>query len=200
MRALGYEKYRMYGTSGGGPFALAVAALVSQGEVIVTGIMAGSAPVEASRRGATYKRLWDEFVTTVFPWWRTMRMESAFSKANPNFKRDAIQVGHCQAKNNSERNKLATKEQYLRNGIKGYVQYWLAKNKYWGFELEAVGNKSPVHMVYGDRDSNTPLAGGRYMRERIGENCNLVVIPNTNHSTSQQRGARALLDKLATYK
>ncbi|KAF2443216.1 alpha/beta-hydrolase [Karstenula rhodostoma CBS 690.94] len=200
MRALGYRKYQILGTSGGGPFALAVAALAPKSEVLATGILVGAAPIEASRRGQKPGRWWREFVLTVFPWWAEMRLKARISRKWPNLQRDAVLLQGLQTKTREVRKVLVELEKWLRNGIKGYVQDWRAGNSYWGFELEALREKGPIHMVYGTKDKNTPLAGGRYMQDRIGLTCTLKEIPGADHYTAQEIGGWELRERLRKYK
>ena len=106
-----------------------------------------------------------------------------------------------QATNFKERKSLSTRERFIRDGVKGFIQDHNTQKQAWEFDLETIGQKKiPVHMVYGDEDQNTPLSGGLYLKGRIGPTCTLKVIPDTNHNTSQEKGAWPLLRKVCEYK
>ena len=195
MRALGYRKYRVLGTSGGGPFALALTALARKDEVLVCGIMAGSGPVEASRRARHVSWIVWAWFTKLFPWWRFIRL--ARTKGIKFWLRSTA----FRATTPKQREAVAERERWVRTGLRGYIEDWNKINRAWGFDLETIREKQiPVRMVYGDEDINTPLSGGRYMKDQIGPLCTLRVIPDTNHNTSQEQGYFHLLRMLMEIK
>ena len=195
MRALGYRKYRVCGVGEGGPYALGITALARKSEVLVCGIMAGRAPVEASQRNLSPLRIWRSLVTFVLPQWRALQMESTRSIQL------SAQSKVFRAIIDRERKYLETNERFTRDAVKGYRLDQNAIFRAWEFNLESIRDKKiPVHMVYGDKDTNAPLSGGLYLKGRIGPNCTLTVIPDTNHYTSQHVGAWLLLKKVCEYK
>ena len=116
MRALGYRRYRVYGTSGGGPYALGIAALAHEGQVLACGVMAGSAPKEASRRNYPLRHYWWYLVTWIAPSWRAFWMSRI-----PIIQRFA-RFKAFQATTFKERELLAIRETYIGDGVKGFIQ------------------------------------------------------------------------------
>lgn len=135
MRALGYRKYRVLGTNGGGPSALALIALACKGEVLVCGIMAGEAPVEASHRARHVSTIFWGWLTRLCPWWRFFRLVR--TKAMQYWLRSAS----FRATTPKEREMVARRERWVRTGLRGYIEDWNRINRAWGFDLETIGGK-----------------------------------------------------------
>lgn len=178
--ALRLEKFAVIGGSGGGPHALACAALLS-GRVERVACQSSLAPL-------------GQFGLSRAEWLDGMDPESAaelaWAEAGEETLTDAMERAQrlMERRISSEPGALIGQEaspanvefllrpevieafrrivpEQARSGVGGSVDDILAFVGDWGFELESIA--MPVLLTYGDQDSTCPVAHGRFLAERI---------------------------------
>jgi pimeloyl-ACP methyl ester carboxylesterase len=180
---LAVEQYKIIGVSGGGPYAVAFAHIASRSQVLGTLLMAPATPVEASRLGQTISTFFFEMLVLLLPQIaeaRTRWKSRTLLKLVAPFRHVPV----------SELRKLASGREFLvkrekTSCISGHTYDYAASERYWGFELEDV-DANRILIYAGGQDKNTPLAGARYLRNRL-ENSELKIYPNENHHTLQHK-------------
>lgn len=174
--ALGIEHFAVHGGSGGGPHALACAALLSD-RVVAAASLAGVAPWEAEGLdwldGMGQDNL-DEFGATL----AGVEELAAYLL----IQRDAMLEDTPEAIADSLRSLLCPPDlavltgdvasflfDQMRAGISDQLVGWidddLAFVKPWGFELEEI--RAPVQVWHGAQDQFVPVAHGYWLAERI---------------------------------
>jgi pimeloyl-ACP methyl ester carboxylesterase len=174
--ALGIERFAVWGVSGGGPHALACAALLG-GRVVGVASLAGPAPYGAAGldwlAGMGEDNV-EEFGATLAgrealePIQR--RQADALAQGSPDDLRrewatllspvdSAVLTAGLSAFLHA--NTVAA----LAPGVDGWLDDDLAFVAPWGFELEAID--LPLQLWHGEHDRFVPLAHGRWLAERI---------------------------------
>ncbi|KAF1914666.1 Alpha/Beta hydrolase protein [Ampelomyces quisqualis] len=179
MQHLGHRQYKLFGVSGGGPYALAVARLASQGEVIGVLLVCPTTPPEGPQTGQSIKSFFWEMKLTFLP-----------------------QLAERDLRNDHEADRkawiAAPSNEIIRKRPKGakilaYREGWsafagrIADQKAmirpWGFRLEDVDARKII-ILAGGLDENTASLGAQYMRNRL-RNSTTIVKPGENHYSMQ---------------
>lgn len=174
--ALGLERYATWGVSGGGPHALACAALCDE-RLIAVASLASPAPYPAE--GLDWLADMGEANTKEFH--VLLEGEEA---SRPLFERDAPELLNATVEGmlafldsllGPADRAVLTDEfaafglETFRTGLTPGVDGWLDDNlagvKPWGFELAAIDR--PVLVMHGGDDRFVPVAHGRWLAERI---------------------------------
>ncbi|KAF2678016.1 alpha/beta-hydrolase [Lentithecium fluviatile CBS 122367] len=194
---LGYERCRVLGVSGGCPFALAMAAISSRDEVLVTGIMSGGAPPQAGYFGVSlFTRWWNFKLRWMFKR-TTDKIDRKMAKSLKSIRSANFPTEHVRDTEKG-RKILADRETYLRHGSLAHTTDYRNGNRPWGFELEEIVDKNRILMYHGMEDVNTPIEGARYMQMRLS-NSELIERGNRDHKKVQE-DTFELLERMLKYK
>lgn len=189
MHTLGYERYMVFGVSGGGPYALGMAAISDMGHVKAVGVMAGAGPIESSRAGLSVRWIRTEVLMRLFPWYWTSTYNEWLSKTRAWYEK--VYAGNTNPgvhRGNKLPVNFLIKIEKARNddAAAGHVEQLNMGNRSWGYELEEIGRKNvPVYLYHGTLDENTPIGGARYIQYKIGNTCRLKEIPCADHYSTQ---------------
>jgi pimeloyl-ACP methyl ester carboxylesterase len=165
MNELGWSEAASVGYSGGGPHALALAAVAPSRITGVT-VIAGAGPAAAVSEAATAISPLTAKIfgaRTAEAAVAAMREAAGPAASDP----DEYLAG---ALDGSEDAGLVTVlrrsvHEILRNGLSGAVDDLTAINHDWGFGLDSV--RCPVTLIYGRDDDRTPPAFGRWLAARL---------------------------------
>jgi pimeloyl-ACP methyl ester carboxylesterase len=178
--ALGFERFSVVGGSGGGPHALACAALMD-GRVVRVACQSSLAPL------GTRALPRDEWLTDMDPeiaaelaWAETgeevltREMERAQELMASRLAEDPGMIMGSEASPGDVEFLLRPEviaafdrivPEQARHGVGGSVDDTLAFAKHWGFDLSAI--TVPVLLTYGAEDSSCPVAHGRFLARSI---------------------------------
>jgi pimeloyl-ACP methyl ester carboxylesterase len=202
---LGVDRFAVWGTSGGGPHALACVALLTD-RVVAAAVVASYAPYDAA--GLDFFAGMSEGGTQL------LKLTTAG--------RDALHQVLSQA---AEAVRLGTPEQWieqmspmvsppdralfdaklaaailadwregLRPGVEGWVDDYLALLAPWGIDLGSV--RAPVRLWFGELDWSMPAAHGRWLADAI-PGAELRMFPDEGHFSLQFGRYREVMDWLA---
>jgi pimeloyl-ACP methyl ester carboxylesterase len=188
--ALGVDRFAITGGSGGGPHALAVAALVpervirclaavsvapwdAEGLEWVGGMTAGNVEeFEAAARGeAAYREVVERERQTTL---------DRIASGDSNVLGDSYELSDEDRAQMERHAALVADHLYnaLANGSDGWVDDGLAMTKPWGFEVETI--RVPVYLTYGRTDTLVPAAHGDWLAARI-PNVKVVALEGAGH-------------------
>jgi pimeloyl-ACP methyl ester carboxylesterase len=178
--AIGADRAYTVGWSGGGPHAMATAALLPE-RIIGTGIIGGVAPYPADgidwfegmgpenieEFGAVLEgpEALIAFKERVWPIWRKVTGEEAAEAFGGLI--DDVDRGSLTGEFADE--VAATTREGLRNGYWGWFDDDMAFSRAWGFELEPM--RVPVHIWQGGHDRMVPYAHGKWLAAHVGSAC-----------------------------
>jgi pimeloyl-ACP methyl ester carboxylesterase len=178
--AIGADRAYTVGWSGGGPHAMATAALLPE-RIIGTGIIGGVAPYPADgidwfegmgpenieEFGAALEgpEALIAFKERVWPIWRKVTGEEAAEAFGGLI--DDVDRGSLTGEFADE--VAATTREGLRNGYWGWFDDDMAFSRAWGFELEPM--RVPVHIWQGGHDRMVPYAHGKWLAAHVGSAC-----------------------------
>ena len=176
IEALGVDRLGMWGFSGGGPYALACAALLPD---LVTGAAVFSTFAPYGAPGLDFCGAWPEeyrrevdlFFTdraTARDHWRRDSEEfyEACSEPGGWMARWGEVAGTDESHGWEVAAHLATEvRDSLANGDEGYWDDWVATLSSWGFEVSTV--RVPVRLWHGTRDQNVPVTNGHWLADHI---------------------------------
>jgi pimeloyl-ACP methyl ester carboxylesterase len=205
--ALGLDGLATMGLSGGGPFALAVAATAPD-RVTGVALLAGTAPyfevMPPSEEDAGERRVMAAFVAGD----RDAAVAEMTRLADADFGglRDLSDAGFAAAMEANrppsetwlERHPAAL-ELFLADfrraiaGSAGYVRDCLSWGDAWDIDLGQV--TAPVHQVYGDADTMVPMAHAEWLRARL-PTADLLVVPG-GHGDATFGAVAGALDTIA---
>jgi pimeloyl-ACP methyl ester carboxylesterase len=173
--ALGLERFSVVGRSGGGPHALACAALLSE-RIVRTAVLVGLAPssavgldwfdgmTEANVRSYTTADRESAVLA------ERLRLQAERTAADPDVLLGQLRrqmTAHDRRAVSGAIGRLLhhTYGEALRHGPFGWVDDVLALRGDWGFPLESVGG--PVLLWHGADDNFTPASHSRWLGSRI---------------------------------
>jgi pimeloyl-ACP methyl ester carboxylesterase len=186
--ALGIGQFAVFGHSGGGPHALACAALLPQRVVAAVSVsapapydadgldwFAGSPPsIAAENRAATGGRA---------------ALEEHWAQAEPEDMAAFFTEADMAALGGSWSWLAGVASQAIEQGNEGYLEDTLAGVQPWGFEPGAIG--VPVLIMHGANDKMVPSAHGQWLAAHIPA-AELRVVPDTGHITVLDTAPQAL--------
>ncbi len=181
--AVGLETFRVVGGSGGGPHALAVAALSDR--VAAVGVLVGAAPLRpeeldgqvAFNRGV-FDLLDDEpALRAHLSAGRDLLLHQGIAALMPDAPDEdkAVRARSAEAF-------AATFADALESGIEGWLDDYLALwHRPWGFALDAV--TCPVVWGHGEHDRNVPVGAARRVADQLPA-CAFTVWAGVGHAPS----------------
>jgi pimeloyl-ACP methyl ester carboxylesterase len=200
--ALGLERVRLVGVSGGGPYALAAAACLPD-RIERIALVASLAPLG---QGLAPSELLPS-VRWLFEWarhapWllevslhplvpllrhRPLQMLQWLTRSTPAVDHAAIADPRIQG---VFRHSLP---EAVRQGPRGVVEDCALIARDWGFELESV--EGPVELWHGEADRTVPVAAGRYLESGL-KSCHARYVANAGHFSLPLEQAGAILETL----
>jgi pimeloyl-ACP methyl ester carboxylesterase len=195
---LGEQKFFTAGWSGGGPHALACAALLPgrcQGVATLAGVgpygvadldfLAGMGPENVAEFGAALQgeaalRAWKHENVQGFRHVTGPEIADALGGLVPQIDKDELTGGFAEAF-------AAVMRRALQHGFDGWVDDDLAFTRDWGFDLNAI--TAPVTVWQGDLDLMVPFAHGQWLVRQIGT-ARPMMVPGHGHISllTQYRG------------
>lgn len=174
---LGLGEFGIVGRSGGGPHALACAALLDRSRLRSVAVLVGLAPHEA--KGLDW---FDGMASSNVNDYETASLDddtliadlssrAEGIRANPESMLETLEKEMTEADRRIatdagiRRRLLETYQEALRDGPYGWIDDVLAFRSPWGFELSKI--KVPVRFWHGDMDVFSPLAHSRWMAREI---------------------------------
>lgn len=188
--ALGYSDLAIWGFSGGGPFALASAALLP-GLARACCVLASLAPHDAF--GAEWAAAWPADAQAQVDVFFTDRarardlfsadaaeMFARFSDSQAWLERWGEQTGRDDAQSREMASYLAAVQvDASAQGDQGWWDDWVALLSPWGFDAATI--EVPVQLWHGEADAAAPVAHGRWLAEQI-PTVDAHFLPGANHA------------------
>lgn len=186
---LGAEEFAVVGRSGGGPHALACAALLP-GRITRAAVLVGLAPRDAPgldwfagmaesniREHTAAGEGWQALATSLEFRSRTIRADPVSLVAD--LRRELPETDRRVVADPGVRAMLVRNyAEALRSSADGWIDDALAFSKGWGFTLEQID--VPVLLWHGEDDVFSPVAHSRWLAERIPQ-ATVVVEPGAAH-------------------
>lgn len=190
------DKLFHQGISGGGPYALACAAVLPRERLKSVSVVCGMGTPDMSKKGMNWWH-WAGFTFgyAYFPglcrWWfgrepaaqlhlsdkkRLDLMQSQFSTSKPHPK--DVEV----VKNEGFQLYVRSSRQAFAKGMHALAQDGRLISTDWGFRIEDIRPHSPVQLWYGKLDNCVPAVHGKQTAERLGVNARLRVEDETHWS------------------
>ena len=206
--ALAIGQFVISGVSGGGPHALAVAALLED-RVVATECSVGPAPVAAF--GSQWTAGMDEENVREFGWAmqgeQTLHRELS-GQAEADLARMAADPSKLfsddwefeaadravLARTDMQQMLAEAWREAFRNGVWGWVDDDLALLGRWGFEVSQIS--TPVVVRYGEQDVMVPAAHGRWLAANV-PNAAVLVAQQAGHLKDPQTRVQELADLAA---
>jgi pimeloyl-ACP methyl ester carboxylesterase len=173
---LGVQRFHTMGWSGGGPHALATAALLPD-RVISAGTVAGAAPHDAEgldwsegmgEENIEEMGLAEQGAEAVRPWLENQAEEIVRSSPEELHRilGDLVsEVDRATLSGDFAEHSYASWRAALRNGVWGWLDDDLAFVRPWGFELDSI--RVPVSVWHGGQDRFVPMTHGRWLAEHV---------------------------------
>ena len=186
--ALGIGRFAVFGHSGGGPHALACAALLA-GQV--TAAVSVSAPAPIGANGLDWFAGWSPGITAENRAALDGRaaLEAHLAEAEPEPMGAFFTDADMAALGGNWAWLAGVAGQAIEQGNEGQLEDTLAAVQSWEFQLEEI--HAPVLIVHGEKDRMVPPAHGRW----LAANCpasELRVVPNAGHITVLDSASDAL--------
>jgi pimeloyl-ACP methyl ester carboxylesterase len=182
--ALGIENFRVMGHSGGGPHALACAALLPDR---VLGAVTISAPAPFNTDGL-------DWFAGMAPAGVAQNRAAAQGRQTLESHSDDDDFGFTPEDERALQGRWAwfldVVRPALATGSAGRVDDLLASVRPWGFDLETIG--TPVLLLHGDADRVVPITHARWLSTRV-PNAHLVERPGDGHITVMDGAPDALV-------
>jgi pimeloyl-ACP methyl ester carboxylesterase len=203
------NSFRVVGSSGGGPYALACAYTLPQDRLHGVGIIAGVGPWQAGTKGMLLvgRIMWNLWAWA--PWTFKAIYEKSWVKVAQDPDPDKLnQMCDKAMETMREKDRRLFENETIRKctvealraalvqGVDGVAHEAKLLTTSWGFKVEDVKYKA-VKLWYGDEDTNTPLWSGRYMAQRL-PGSKLKVYPGETHymTASYERGEEILKEMM----
>lgn len=187
--SLGFQKFSIFGLSGGSPHVLACAHEIPD-RLMHVAVVSGAAPYNYKGK---LKGSW--FPIKLIHWFAASKNDKNLKKI---MDREAKAVKETPEKRIKQLQKylpgpdkvLLTTEPHLakefiegsqesfKQGTKAAVQEWQLYVRDWGFKLADI--RVPIHLWYGDKDKMTPPYRGYYLEEHLPY-ASLKVLENEGH-------------------
>jgi pimeloyl-ACP methyl ester carboxylesterase len=201
---LGHDRFITAGWSGGGPHALACAALMPE-RCAAAATLAGVGPYGmpdldfldgmgpeneaefgAAISGETALRAWKQKNGEPFRHITGAELAAAFGGLVPPIDKEVLTGGYAERM-------AAEMRRALEHGFDGWVDDDLAFTRPWGFELASIAR--PVTVWQGELDLMVPFAHGRWLARRV-PGARSVMVEGHGHISLVTRYREEILDDL----
>ncbi len=205
--ALGFDRWAVWGISGGAPFALACAYRLP-GQVSACGVVSGVAPLElalseyapAMRRQLRVAR-YLPWVIPLLLWHTTGRHYTKdFETAQVAFEAGFEFAAEPDRVFKGDPGNVLTVHmlrEAFRQGMRGPSYEGRLLTQDWGFRLEDIAHEH-VYVWHGEEDAVAPLGGARAMAERI-PGCEATFFPGEAHASAVVHHTLTMLRTLASW-
>jgi len=201
---LGHDRFITAGWSGGGPHALACAAMLPQrcrAAATLAGVgpfgmsdldfLAGMGPENVSEFGAalageTALRAWKHEHGEPFRHVTGAELAAAFGGLVPAIDKEVLTGGYAEQM-------AAEMRRALEHGFDGWVDDDLAFTRPWGFELTSIS--CPVSVWQGELDLMVPFEHGRWLAHHV-PGARAMMVPGHGHLSLVTRYRDEILDSL----
>lgn len=192
--ALGLDRFAVVGRSGGGPHALACAALIGE-HVTRTAVLVGLAPADApdldwyggmTESNVTEYNSADTDVTALAI---SLTTRATDTQQDPEslvrFLRPSLSESDRRVVDDVAMRRLltATYAEALRHGAQGWIDDALALRREWGFDLKKI--TGPVRLWHGEDDTFSPVSHTRWLAAQI-PGAVMEVQPNAAHFNAME--------------
>lgn len=192
---LGINQFKVLGESGGGPYALACARAFPRDRLRATGILYGSAPLEAGMKGMSWSQYIGWKIAPRSQWLLRTLTTKYYGKAaqedDPKTLADLMVKTFHRDLNEEEKRVVQKPEVFgtwidsfrevFRNGGDGYAQDVAVLGGSWDFLMEDI-EADNIIMWHGASDTLAPVQMARYMHERL-KGSRLKVFDGETHMT-----------------
>ena len=183
---LGIQEFRVYGVSGGGPYALAAAYYFAKSRLLKTLIMCGSTYPEFDQTAVQIRWRMHKWLRTWVPFW--------YQEMNFNV---LLEKELREAKDDSKKERYARldSEEMQRQGSRGYNNDFRLLVRPWGFDLQNI-DANPIMWYHGSLDLNTSADAAKATVGMINRHRRIVQfreIPGLDHFTLQENFLRESL-------
>ena len=201
------NEFRVMGTSGGSPYALACAYALPSDRLKGVGVLAGSGPWEAGTKGLP---TWGRAVWNIWAWapwtFKAMYERTLVRMAQDPNPESLNKMWGVAMEKMREKDRSVFEDVRIRKfaveglraafvqGVEGPGREVELITRPWGFNLKDIGFEG-VKLWYGDEDANTPLRMGRYMVEKL-PGAKLSVYPGDTHFTVFEKGEDILKEMM----
>lgn len=201
--AMGIDRFYLLGVSGGGPYALASAAVLPE-RLVAVGVCCGAPPIDLipDRRGLHWF-----YRTLLAVDWSAPRLSkplmTGIRSLVTGFSAEHTMRPLVSLMPAPDRRTLSRRENLrpiaesvdaaFENGIEPVIQDARRIKDPWGFDLEAV--VKPVHIWHGGRDRNIPVSTARFVAEKIRRPI-MHIYPDDGHYSLPIRRCGSILDDL----
>jgi pimeloyl-ACP methyl ester carboxylesterase len=186
--ALGIGRFAVLGHSGGGPHALACAALLPE-RVIAAVSVSGPAPVDAD--GLDWFAGWSPGIAAEnrAAGGGRAALEAHWARAEPEDMGAFFTEADMAALGGSWSWLAGVAGQAMQQGNEGFLEDTLAGAKPWGFEPDAI--RVPVLIMHGAKDKMVPCGHGEWLAARCPA-AESRIVPNAGHITVLDSAPEAL--------
>jgi pimeloyl-ACP methyl ester carboxylesterase len=204
--ALGVDRFALWGTSGGGPQALASAALLTDDRLVAAAVLASYAPYEASgldffagmseggsqllKLATAGREVLQQVLAQLAEAVRVGTPEQWVAQMSPMVSPPDQAVFDAELAAAI----LADWREGLTPGVEGWVDDYLALLAPWGIDLARV--RVPVRLWFGEQDWSMPAAHGRWLADAI-PGAELRLLPDEGHFSLIFRRYWEVIDWLA---
>jgi len=187
---LGLDRFALAGESGGGPFTLAAAHLLSDRVSVVALIASAGAqrPSRTDRQGQQRRIRFYSWLARNVPTlnavpFALMRWQLASPAKRERALRQAM-VGAPEVREADFRIEIEAVADALRPGTRGAVQEAAMTKRPWPFALSEV--KTPVHLWHGTLDTNAPIENSRHLARELPDAI-LHISESSDHDIGHDR-------------
>jgi pimeloyl-ACP methyl ester carboxylesterase len=186
--ALGIDRFTVLGHSGGGPHALACAALLSKRVVAAVSI---SAPAPFDAGGLDWFAGWTPGIAAEQRAAARGRaaLEAHWATAVPEEMSAFFTEADISALGDSWSWVAGVVEKAMQGGMEGYLEDNIASAQPWGFQLSDLS--VPVFIMHGAQDKMVPCAHGEWLASRV-PGAELRVVTDAGHITVLDSAPEAL--------
>jgi pimeloyl-ACP methyl ester carboxylesterase len=177
--ALGIGRFAVLGHSGGGPHALACAALLPER---VIAAVSGAAPAPFDADGLDWFEGWSPGIAAEHRAAAGGRaaLEAHWAEAEPEHMNAFFTEDDMTALIGSWSWVASVAEQAMKQGQEGYCEDTLASVQPWGFRLDAI--RAPVLIMHGAKDKMVPCGHGEWLAAHCPA-AELRIVPDAGHIT-----------------
>lgn len=198
------DRFLVLGYSGGGPFALALAARHPE-RIAAIGIVSGVGPAGIGSKGMHESNQKKFDMARQMPWLARAILSAAFSGLRKNPARLSSQLHHIWEQMPAPDQKalsdlrfsdgiLTVTRDAILNSVSGWVNEELLMASPWGFDLQEISCPD-IYLWHGGKDKNVPLAMGKAVVERLPA-CHASFLEEEGHLSLLYNHGSEIIDTL----